>query len=76
MFAFYLFSVATFVPAGRSNIPEPQAPLLLHLLPFKPQRMAPEQVPLCSWQAQHYSRVGVNRQKAGNIKRGSQWDWD
>lgn len=71
----FLFIFCCYLCAcSKVNVPEPQALLVLHLLPFKPQRMALEQLPLCSWQAQDYYRVGANRQNVGNINKGSQWD--
>lgn len=71
----FLFIFCCYLCAcSKVNVLEPQALLILHLLPFKPQRMALEQLPLCSWQEQDCSRVGANRQNVGNINKGSQWD--
>lgn len=68
----FLFIFCCYLCAcSKVSVPEPLAPLVLHLLPLKPQRMALEQLPHCSWQARDYSRIGVNRQNVGNINWGS-----
>lgn len=74
MFAIYLFSVATFVPAVTPMSLEPRNPLILHLLPcfVSPKGLHQSSSSFAAGRVVGFFIVGLIRQNTRNINKGSQ----